>query len=97
MGCNPAQNVRFGVVWLYSPHSFSECAGPDPDLMVMHILIAELAPEADLCPQHLVLALVVFDHLADVHVVEVHPGLVGAVGHAQVVAHSHVQVKRTVF
>lgn len=60
---------------------------------MMHKLVAQLTPEAHLCPQHLIPAFVVFDHLADVHIVEVHPSLVVSVGHPQIVAHSHIQIK----
>ena len=93
MRCNPAQSVRFGDKRLCGPHPLRKGAGPDPNLHMMHVLVAELTPQADLGSQHVLLVLVGLYHSADVLVVEVQPGLVVAVGNPQIIAYSHVEIE----
>lgn len=75
----PTQNVRFGEILLEGPSPLSEGTSPDPDLHMMHVLVAQFAPETHLRTEYFVLVVVVLNESADVLVVEVHPGLVVSV------------------
>lgn len=93
---NPAQHVRLGEVLLEGPSPLGEGTSPDPYLHVMHVFVAQFAPETHLRAKYFVLVIVVLDESADVLVVEVHPSLVVPVGDSEVVSHTHVEVEGAV-
>jgi hypothetical protein len=93
---NPTQGVRFRVELLRGPNAFGKGTRPDPNLHMVDVLVAQLTPQADLSPQNILLVLVALHHASDVLVVQIEPGLVIAVGHSQIVTHSHIEVEGTV-
>lgn len=63
---------------------------------MMNVLIVQLTPETYFCADNIFLVVVVLDHPIDVNVIEVQPSLVISVGDTEVVAHSHIEIKRTI-
>lgn len=94
VGCNSAQEIGFGIELGCIPNSFSEGACSDPYFHMMNVFIAELAPQANFGSKYILFVLVVSDHLSDILIVEIQPGLVGSIHHPVVIPHPHVQVKR---
>jgi hypothetical protein len=93
---NSAQHVGFGHKITYVPDTFSEGTRSDPYLHVVDVLVAELAPKTDLRTENVVPVFIALDHVTDVQVVQVHPGLIVSIGDSEIIADSHIEVEGAV-
>lgn len=96
MASDSSQDIRLGLILLECPHSFSKGTRSDPYFRMVHVLVAELAPETNLSSNNSFLVLVIFNKLPNVLHIKIHPCLIVAIGNTQIVANAHIQIERTV-
>lgn len=96
MSSQSPEKPRFGIDVLRVPHSLSKRTRPNPYFHVVRVPLVDLAPQANLSPQHILLVLVIGNVSGNVLIMQVKPCNVIPVIHTKIVSHSHVQVKRSI-